>query len=170
MIWWFGLMTFTLVWVCQMLMVYFIPAGYPSINLPLIMVVYLGITGQVGLAQTLGFFWGLGSDAAGLSLFGTQGFFLSLLGYLVGLLSKKIDSEKTVSQVTMVIGATIFCGLGCWFFQKVFDQAEVLRPWSLGVVLFQGFFNVLLAPLVFRMSSFWVKMWIQFCGRRGFLD
>src|SRR5437870_2943939 len=90
-------------------------------NLLLLATVFSGLQLGPVSGEWTGFIWGLLSDVASISVFGSQTFMLTLVGYIAGRLQGKIDEEKTVAQMVLVFLTSILYVLGLMFFELLFQ-------------------------------------------------
>jgi len=127
-----------------------------SPNIVLIFVVFSALTDGPLVGQWMGFFWGISWDAMSVSMFGSRAFTLTVIGYLAGMLSRKLDEGKASSQGLTVFIASLFYTLLLWAVFGVFGPDQIpLRPNYITVL--QPFYNVLLAPLVFAIGRMLIR-------------
>jgi rod shape-determining protein MreD len=154
----FFLTTLILGFIFQTLFLYWVPAGVPTPQWFLLVVLALGAQGRTSFAMTLGFSWGLALDAYGVSAFGVQGWLLALAGYLSGTYSKNLNAEKLGTQVTLTVIATGVVWGGVRLLSRFFDHSLVGHP-GMGLLLVDGGLNALVAPGVFWLMGMWTDLW-----------
>jgi len=108
-------------------------------------------------ASTLGFFWGLISDAMGVNVFGMNALLLPLAGYVSGKLRRRVASERTTAQVAIAFFGTLLYSAGVRILLEVFEPT-VTRS-LLHSVLIGGIMNILLATAIFWCMEQWIALW-----------
>jgi rod shape-determining protein MreD len=162
--WLFGLVTFLVAWILQVLLCNLSLPGTASPNLVLLIVLSLGVMGHVTMALVLGFFWGLGMDVMGISLFGSQGLLMVWAAYIAVQLSRQLNAEKLVTQEAMSLFGTLFLAVGINILEHLFRTTPAPRVGSpLGLIV-EILLNGLMAPLVFWLIQKWTYFWIVMEG------
>lgn len=109
------------------------------------------------MASTLGFFWGLVSDAMGVSVFGMNACLLPLAGYISGKLRRRVASERPTAQVAIAFFGTLLYSAGVRILLGIFEPG-VARS-LLHSVFIGGVMNVLLATAIFWCVEQWIALW-----------
>lgn len=154
----FFLITLIFGFILQALFLYWVPAGLPTPQWFLLVVLALGAQGRTNFAMSLGFIWGLGLDAYGISAFGVQGWLLALVGYLAGTYSKNLNAEKLGTQATLTVITTGVVWGGVRLLSRFFDHSLVGHP-GMGLLVVDVGLNVLVAPGVFWIMDLWAHVW-----------
>lgn len=126
-------------------------------NVIFLFVLAIGFVRGPLMAESLGFFWGLFTDAAGVNLFGLHMFLLPLAGYIAGSLRRRVASERPAAQVAIALIGTVAYVLISYGLLDAFDIAvsrSMVKPIVLG-----SFFNVLLVTAVFWIVERWIYIW-----------
>jgi rod shape-determining protein MreD len=108
-------------------------------------------------ASTLGFFWGLISDATGVNIFGMNALLLPLAGYIAGKLRRRVASERPAAQIAIAFFGTILYSAGVRILLEIFEPANVRS--LLQTILIGGIMNVLLATALFWAVEQWIFVW-----------
>lgn len=158
--WLFGFITFLAGWVLQVLLTNISLPGMASPGLVLLIVLALGVMGHANMAQTLGFFWGLGMDVMGVSLFGSQALLFAWTGYVSAQLSRQLNAEKLVTQEAMAVFGTVFVALGIGLLEALFRTTPSPRVGPVWGLALEVALNGLMAPLVFWAVQKWWYFWV----------
>jgi rod shape-determining protein MreD len=106
--------------------------------------------------QWMGFFWGLLADVSSISVFGSQTFMLTLVGYSVGRLQGKIDEEKPAAQMGLVFLTFALFLSGLVFFESLFGgSSQRFRIVDAGL---QSLYCAVVAPFFFALLGRWCRM------------
>jgi rod shape-determining protein MreD len=159
--WIFGGATFLAGWLLHALLGYALP-GWLSPHWLLLFTLGFGSLGRTDLAQTLGFFWGLGLDVFGLSLFGSQAWLLCLAGFLSGRFSRQLNAEKLVTQETLALLGTAFFWAGFALIEEFFRPSGYRRDPQAAAVALDLLFNAAVAPGVFWAARRWTDAFGSF--------
>lgn len=127
------------------------PAGIAP-NLVLVLVIVIGIMRGSFAGEMMGFFLGLAWDTVSVDLFGSHAFMLTLIGYLSGLLSRKWDERKIVSQMILTGGASLIFAGGIFTLYQVFSPSQYEFRVNY-LVIFQPVCNMLIAPVIFKAGE-----------------
>jgi rod shape-determining protein MreD len=93
-------------------------------NFILILIVYLGLSRGTMSAQLAGFLFGLAWDAFSTDIFGPRTVMLTIIGYFLGVLAKKIDRDKIYTQFVIVFLAGIVYLLGVGFICYIYYRGN----------------------------------------------
>lgn len=116
-------------------------------NLLLLATIFFAIhTGPIP-GEITGFFSGLLSDASSTSIFGSQTFMLTLIGYITGRLQGKINEEKNIAQMALVLSMSFLYVLGLIFFNVLFGGSA--ERFKVEISLLQPVYSTLISPLFF---------------------
>jgi rod shape-determining protein MreD len=124
--------------------------------------VFLLLTAAVGFAcgpmmgQVLGFSWGLIADTTGTELFGISAFTLALVGFLTGVLRRRVASERVTAQLVIGVVATIFQSACSSVLLSLFESAG---RGSIGELVLECLMNIVLVPWVFLATERWLDIW-----------
>jgi len=147
---------------CYILQVVFLPLvalrGVTP-NLMLLAVLYFAVHRGPAAGVWLGFSWGILSDVAGLSLFGSQAFILTAIGYGAGRLQGKVDEEKYPAQVVLVLAASLAHVAGVACLEAIFEGS--VQRWRAAVSAAQPLYSVFICPLVFWLLKLWQKAFLR---------
>ncbi len=122
----------------------------------LLFVVAFGFSFGPILGETMGFLWGITSDAVGASLFGLNGLLFTLAGYIGGTLRRRVASERPTAQVVIALISTVCYGLGVAAISALFEEGLRLSFWLL---LCQAALNALIAAVIFSLTELWIDLW-----------
>lgn len=134
----------------------FSPFGFAPQFL-LIMTMYMALIRGPVVGQTLGFFWGLSADSISVALFGSQALLLTVVGFVSGKMSKKLDESKPWAQIIFVLLLSCMYFIGLYGVNVIF--AEPGRHIKITSLLFHPLINALLAPIIFWLFKIWIKLW-----------
>lgn len=116
-------------------------------NFLLLSTVFFAIRGGPVTGEILGFTWGMLSDIASTSVFGSQAFMLTFLGFLAGKLERKVDEDKYSAQMALVFIMSAANLLGLAFLESLFGGAP--QRFKDKSVILGPFYSTLLCPVVF---------------------
>ena len=122
-------------------------------NLLLLGTIFYALRRGPMAGEWVGFIWGLLSDVASISLFGSQTFMLTLIGYGVGRLRGKMDEEKPTAQMTLVCVMSILYFVGLLFFETLFGGS--MQRFKVRSSFFQALYSTLVCPFVFWILFKW---------------
>ena len=122
-------------------------------NFLLLGTIFCGINFGPVAGEWTGFVWGLFADVASISIFGSQTFMLTLIGYLMGRLQGKIDEEKPVAQLGLVLVMSFFFVLGLFALENFFGGAS--QRFRLQNIIFQPIYSALISPILFWLLVRW---------------
>lgn len=134
-----------------------IQTAYP--HLLLLSTIFFAVRGGAGAGEWTGFVWGILADVASISLFGSQTFMLTLIGYLCGRLQGKIDEEKPMAQMGLVFLMSLFYIVGLLIFENVFSL-ETRHHLDLWIIIVQPIYSTLVSPLFFWLLTIWCS-WLH---------
>lgn len=140
---------------CEWYLSFFYNVGPQAL---LLLVLAIGFLCGPLTAETLGFVWGLISDAMGVSVFGMNALLLPLAGYIAGQLRRRVASERPAAQVAIAFFGTILYGGGVQILLGLFEPSASRS--LLPSVLIGGVMNVLLVTAVFWAVERWVDAWM----------
>ena len=130
-----------------------------SVNLVLIIVLYFGLMRGPIVGQSLGFIWGLLTDASSLGLMGMHTLLYALAGYVAGMLRRQLDETKTFTQSFFTFAASLAYVVLYVGLDHVFTSAERPVGWQMAI---QPVVNALLAPAFFWFMRWWSGLWQLF--------
>lgn len=116
-------------------------------NLMLLQTIFFAIYSGPIVGQFTGFLCGLLSDVASISIFGSQTFMFTLVGYLSGQLQGKINEEKPIAQMALVLVMSALYVLGLLFFETLFGGFA--RRFKVQISVFQPLYTTLISPVFF---------------------
>ena len=116
-------------------------------NFLLLSTVFFAVRKGPVTGEILGFVWGMLSDIASTSVFGSQAFMLTFLGFLAGKLERKVDEDKYSAQMALVFVASVVNLLGLALFESLFGGAP--QRFKDKSVLLGPVYSTLLCPVVF---------------------
>lgn len=109
------------------------------------------------MGVTLGFVWGILSDASGVRLFGINTFLLALAGYLSGQLRRRVASERMTSQLVLSLVASLYYAVGVSTLYRIFDESG--RAFSFGHFILEAIYNALFVTVFFAFTERWAASW-----------
>ena len=125
-------------------------------NFLLLSTVFFAIRGGPVTGEFFGFFMGILSDIASMSVFGSQAFMLTLIGYLVGKLERQVDEDKHSAQMFLVFLMSCANILGLALLESFFGgSAQRFRGQT---VLIGPFYSTLICPVVFWALLQWIRI------------
>lgn len=134
---------------------YFSPFGL-SPNLILVLIIFVGITRGPFTGQIFGFCWGIAWDVISVGLFGSHALLFTCAGYLSGLLSRKWNEDKIITQLIVTGAASALFLVGMGLVYRIFGLGEF--EFKLNYIkIFQPFYNIIIAPLVFWSGSLFME-------------
>ena len=128
-------------------------------NLLLLTTIFFAVRGGPIVGEWAGFAWGLLSDVASISIFGSQTFMLTLVGYVVGRLQGKIDEEKSAAQMAVVFLMSVLYIFGLVFFETLFGGN--LQRFKVMASYFQPLYSTLICPAVFWVLLKWCDLFYR---------
>ena len=153
-----------LVWVLTVLLGFILQVSFTDVisiygispNLLLLSTIFFALRGGPVVGEWAGFAWGLLSDVASISIFGSQTFMLTLIGYAVGRLQGKIDEDKSAAQMTIVFLMSIVYVLGLMFFESLFSGP--VQRFMVKTSYFQPAYSTLIGPVAFWILLRWCSL------------
>lgn len=127
-------------------------------NLLLLGTIFFAIRRGPLVGEWSGFVWGLFSDAASISIFGSQTFMLTLIGYSAGRLQGKINAEKPAAQMSLVFFMSLLYLLGLLLFEVLFGGSA--QRFKVKTSFLQPFYSTLICPFLFSILMRWLS-WFQ---------
>ena len=134
----------------------FAPFGITP-NYLLILTIYFSLIRGPLIGEMLGFFWGLGADSITVELFGAQAFLLTVVGFLSGRMSRKLDESKPWALMIFVFCMSVLYFAGLYVLNRIFAVAG--RNIGFAVLIFNPLLNALLAPFIYWITRQWVQLW-----------
>jgi rod shape-determining protein MreD len=128
-------------------------------NLLLLGTIFFAICGGPIVGEWAGFCWGLLSDVASISIFGSQTFMLTLVGYIAGRLKGKIDEDKSAAQMSVVLFMSVFYILGLLFLETLFGGS--VQRFKARTSYFQPIYSTLVCPLAFWILLKWRSLFFK---------
>ena len=116
-------------------------------NFLLLSTVFFAVRAGPMKGEVLGFLWGLLSDVASTSVFGSQAFMLTFVGFVVGKLEGKVDEDKYAAQMTLVFIMSVVNLLGLALLESIFGGAP--QRFKDKSALLGPFYSTLLCPVVY---------------------
>lgn len=143
----FWILTVLIVFVAQITFSNFIAVRGSFPNLMLLTVIFFGLYRGPVTGEILGFALGLLADSASISIFGSQTFMFTLIGFISGRLQGKINEEKPIAQMSLVFFMSLLYVAGLALLESLFGGSwERFRA---GTSLYQTLYSTLISPLVF---------------------
>lgn len=152
----YWILTIFLVFVLQVLIAPRIAPFGVVPNFFLLGTIFFAIRGGPVIGELVGFIFGLFSDVISISLFGSQTFMMTLIGYLVGRLERQVDEEKLSAQMVLVFLMSVLNGLGLFFLEALFAGAA-LRFRDKSAVLVP-LYSTLISPVLFWVLTRWTAI------------
>lgn len=157
----FGIATLVIGWILQVILLGLFPVGWPTPHILLLIVLALAGRGETNLAQSLGFFWGLALDVQSVSLFGCQAWVLTLLGYSASRITRLLNIEKQMTQMTVAGVASLCFWGGMALVDHLFRATRPERPLFPELMILSVLYDVFFAPLCFRIIGWWMRFWME---------
>ena len=117
-------------------------------NFILIFIVFFGLLRGSILGQTYGFLWGLSWDVFSVKLFGSHAFIFTVIGFLLGMLSKKWDENKLSTQMFLTFISSVFYWVSMVLLYQFFGEGKLHVNY---IIVLQPFLNMFLAPIIFQL-------------------
>jgi rod shape-determining protein MreD len=152
----FWIMTFLLVFVLHILMAEPMSVLGSRPNFFLLATIFFAIRGGPVIGELLGFSWGLLADVTSISLFGSQTFMLTLVGYIAGRLEGMIDEEKYSAQMVLVLLLSCLNIVGLLLLEILFKG--VTERFRDRVVVLGPIYSTLLSPILFWALLQWTSV------------
>ena len=129
------------------------PLAVEAVNVFVVVVLLIGLTGGEIAGAVMGAVCGLVADSFSLGIFGIAGIGLTTMGFFTGFISRKINVLRT-PRLFLFFALLSAAELGLWAAATalVFGRGA---PWSGGVVLLQPVLNALTATVLFEGSRRW---------------
>ncbi len=105
--------------------------------------------------ECLGFVFGIISDGIAISLFGSHTFALTLTGYTIGHLKGKIDEERPLAQIIMVLCVSLIIAGILFALESLFGG--VTERYHLSISIGQSLYTALSAPIGFPLLNLWKR-------------
>lgn len=122
----------------------------------LLLTAAMGFAGGPVMGQVLGFSWGIIADSTGTELFGVSAFQLAAIGFLAGILRRRVASERVTAQLVIGVVATLVQALIGSTLLAAFENAG---RGSLAELLLECVMNAVLVPWVFVAAERWLDVW-----------
>ena len=132
-------------------------------DLMLVSVVYFSLRKGTVFGEAYGFFSGILLDVFSLQVFGARAVIFTVIGYLVGRYSHKLDETKVRVQV-------IICFMSMLFYLLVFNLiCAVFLPRSnvfhIYALLTEVIYTSVFVPLVFGLLNIWFRKTRKWSGK-----
>ena len=114
--WHFWLLTVLGVFILHLTVAGNIAIFQSSPNFLLLATVFFAVRGGPVRGEILGFIWGILSDISSTSIFGSQAFMYTFIGYIVGKLERMVDENKLSAQMVLVLVMSFLNLAGFAFF------------------------------------------------------
>lgn len=151
----FWILTIPLVFVFQAILAEPISIAGVSPNFFLLATIFFAVRSGPVMGELLGFTWGMLSDVVSISLFGSQTFMLTLIGYLVGRLERQVDEEKYSAQMVLVLIMSILNILGLLFMETLFGGAAQTHRFRDRSAFLSPIYSTLFSPVLFWLLFHW---------------
>ncbi len=125
-------------------------------NFFLLSTIFFAIRGGPILGEILGFIFGIIADATSISIFGSQTFMLTLIGYLVGRLERHVDEEKYSAQMVLVFLMSCLNLIGLLFLETLFRG--VTQGFRSKSVILNPLYSTLFSPILFWVMLQWCSV------------
>lgn len=125
-------------------------------NLLLLAIAFFALRRGPFIGEWLGFFLGLAADALSISLFGSQTFMYTLIGYGMGQLQGKIVAEKLLAQVTIILAVSALNLTGLVLLELLFVGTG--QRFSVQTSLLNPIYSAAVAPPVFFFLERWQSL------------
>ena len=132
-------------------------------NILLLATIFFSVRGGPVIGELTGFIWGLFCDITSLSLFGSQCFMFTIIGYMVGHLHGKIDERMMTAQIVVVFLMSVFYLLGLLFFEYLFEG--IPQRFHIGMTFLQPVYTTLACPILFLFLSWWYVLFHRTPGK-----
>jgi len=129
-------------------------------NFLLLSIIFFAIRGGSLTGEILGFVLGLLSDIASTTVFGSQVFMLTFLGYLAGKLERKVDEDQPLAQVALVFILSIANLLGLVLLESLFGGSP--QRFKGIFMILNPVYSTLLCPIVFWGLLKWSALFRKF--------
>lgn len=145
--------TIFLCFILQMILGYRIAIFGAVPNFQLLAVVFFALRYGSVPGEYFGFFLGLLADVGSISIFGSQTFVFTLIGYLCGQLRGKIDDEQPFAQMGLVLAVGMFYILGLYCLENMFTGGG--QRFKISMSIIQPIYTALISPLIFWFLLRW---------------
>ena len=147
----FWIFTILLTFILQITFAEYISVLGTFPNLLLLATVFFSIYEGPMVGEVTGFMTGLLSDISSISLFGSQTFMLTLIGYTTGMLRGKINEEKPSAQMALVFIMSLVYVLGLYFLESLFGGSA--ERFKVITSFFEPVYSTLVSPLFFAILA-----------------
>ncbi|MBI3012757.1 MAG: rod shape-determining protein MreD [Elusimicrobia bacterium] len=125
-------------------------------NILLLAALFSGISRGTVAGSCAGFVFGFLADIFSLSLFGSQTFLYTFMGYCAGHLKGQIDEERPLAQTGIVFVFSLGEVAGLWILETFFGESNkqfyALASWL------RPFYTALLGSLYFSLMKLWTSL------------
>lgn len=128
-----------------------------SPNIILITVIFVALVKGTVFGEMFGFLCGLAADTLSVGLFGANGFSFTLIGFMSGLMSRKLDISQPKAQVVFVFVLSMVYMMILFVIYSVFSDAEGI--FSAKNLWFSPLLNAFCAPPVYWFFKKWMRLW-----------
>lgn len=116
----------------------------------LITLIYFALLYGTVFGETYGFICGLFVDIFSVSLFGTHAFVFTLLGYIYGKLSHKLDESQVIVQLLSILAASYFYILIMFLINIITGTKKEI---TITMVTLVPLYNIIISPFLFKILS-----------------
>jgi rod shape-determining protein MreD len=124
----------------------------------LLFVAFIGLYKGSASGCTVGFFIGLVEGVFSASSFGVGSFSYSIVGYLIGRLSRRIDEDYSLVQISIVFLGVILSKVVSSIIEMLFTGLAGVFNLNWTIIL------VVLAPIFFIIFKKWWFLWFKRFG------
>ncbi|MFH1283934.1 MAG: rod shape-determining protein MreD [bacterium] len=128
-----------------------------SPNILLIVVIFVALIKGIVFGQLFGFTFGLITDTLSIGPFGTNAFLFTLISFLSGLMSRKLNITQPKAQVVFVFLLSLIYIFGLFLVLLIFSDSFGVFP-SLKI-WFEPFLNAFFSPILYFVLRKWIKIW-----------
>jgi len=125
----------------------------------LILTIYIALMRGPLVGETMGFLWGLSADGISVTLFGSQAFLLTLIGFISGKMSRNLDESKPWAQIIFILAMSVMYFGGLYALFRIFIGAD--RRIGAAFLVVHPIINALLAPVVFWLVGRGANLWFS---------
>jgi len=136
--------------VLQLLWVQYLPIFGIGPQILLVVIIYFALNYGPIIGEIYGFISGLFLDIFSISVFGTQCFIFTIIGYINGIMSNRVDEKNIRVQCILSLLETYFQIGIVYLFSKIFLSDSII---SYKDIIIAPIYTSVLAPGIFRIMD-----------------
>lgn len=122
-------------------------------NILLLGLLFIGLRRGSTSGEVMGFFWGISWDVLSVDIFASHALLFTIIGYISGKLSRKLDESKIATQMIIAGFASIVFWIGMDLIRMIFGENSTGIRLDY-ITLLQVPYNMILSPVIFVLGKY----------------